>query len=382
MKKRKLLFVVNTTSFFLSHRLPVALAAKQAGYEVHVATGTADPDAVLSSKGLIHHLLPMSRSGLHPIKECRDALAMWKLMKQINPKVAHLVTIKPVIYGGIAARLANIKCVVAAISGLGTVFSDNGVKKRVIRFIVSHLYRLALKHQVLKVIFQNEHDLKTLARVCHLTENQVTLIPGSGVSLKDYPYVPEPDGIPVVTFAARLIKEKGPFEFVHAAKIIKEWGLNVRFLILGAVDPGNPNSVSKSDIEVWQKEGIVEVLGHAENVADFFKLSNIICLPSYYGEGLPKVLIEAAACGRAVVTTDHPGCRDAVIDGQTGLVVPVRDAAALADAFQKLIKSESLRKNMGQAGRLLAEEKFTIENVVQQHLSIYRELSLNQQQVS
>lgn len=375
MTKDKILFVVNTTSFFLSHRLPIAIAAKQAGYEVHVATGTPEANGQLSKHGLMHHFIPMTRSGVHPFRELRGIISMLRLMKDLDPKIVHLVTIKPVLYGGIAARLARVPGTVAAISGLGTVFSDNGIKNRFIRFIASRLYRLALSHEHLKVIFQNHDDLKILSNACKLTDNQVVLIPGSGVALDDYPYQPEPVDLPVVTFAARLIREKGPYEFVQAAKIIRERGLKARFLVLGSADPGNPNSVSETDITSWREQGIVEVLGHRDNVASLFTQSNIICLPSYYGEGLPKVLIEAAACGRAVVTTDHPGCRDAVIDGKTGLVVPVRNAIALADAFEKLIKSESLRKAMGQAGRLFAEEKFTIEKVVEQHLTIYQQLS-------
>lgn len=377
--KKRLLFVVNTTEFFISHRLPIALAALRDGYEVHIATGTAERAEELYLHGLTHHLIPISRSQVQPLQECRSMAAIWRLMKYLNPDIVHLVTIKPVLYGGIAARLANKPSVVTAISGLGTVFSDNGIRNRFIRFIVTHLYRFALNHKRLKVIFQNKYDQKLLADACRLTDDQMTLIPGSGVSLEDYPYLREPDGVPVITFAARLIKEKGPYEFVEAARIIKKRGLTARFWLLGGPDPGNPNRVSERDISDWQEEKIVEVLGQTSHVAEYFSQSNIICLPSYYGEGLPKVLIEAAASGRAVVTTDHPGCRDAVLEGKTGLIVPIRNAVALADAIEKLIEFHALRSSMGKAARQFAEEQFTIEKVVKRHLLIYRQLMKKKQ---
>lgn len=373
---KKLLFVVNTTSFFLSHRLPIALAAKDAGYEVHIATGTPDLQAIpaLAPFGLPHHFVPISRSGKNLISEVSGFWALYKLMKQLKPDLVHLVTIKPVLYGGIAARFAKIPGTVAAISGLGLVFCDNSIKNRFLRFITSQLYRLALSQGHLRVIFQNQHDLKKLSAVCKLADEHVSLIPGSGVQLNDYPYKPEPEGQPVVTFAARLIKEKGPYVFERAARMLRERGVKARFLILGSVDPGNPNSVNEKDITAWSAEGIVEVLGQADNVASFFIKSHIICLPSYYGEGLPKVLIEAAACGRAVVTTDHPGCKDAIIPGVTGLLVSKRNAYELAEALERLILNPALRQKMGRAGRTLAEQRFGIDKVIDAHMQAFDEL--------
>jgi glycosyltransferase involved in cell wall biosynthesis len=374
MSKGILLFVVNTTGFFLSHRLPIAQAAKRAGYDIHVATASSESQVELANYGFSHHLIPISRSGVNLFHEIRDLWAMVKLMRDLKPSIVHLVTIKPVLYGGMAARFNKIPGVVAAISGLGMLFTSGGPKKKLIRTLVSHLYGFALNHRNLKVVFQNNHDLEVISNACKLAENKAVLIPGSGVNLNDYPYKPEPEGNIVISFAARLLKDKGVYEYINAARIIKSRESEVQFLLIGKTDPDNPNSVTRAEIDTWRKEGIVEILWHRDDVPDIFSHSNIVCLPSYYGEGLPKVLIEAAACGRPVVTTDHPGCRDAIIDGKTGYLVPVRNCDALAEALEKLIKSQSLRKSMGQAGHELAERKFTIENVVEQHLGIYQQL--------
>jgi glycosyltransferase involved in cell wall biosynthesis len=374
MSKKQLLFFVNTTSFFLSHRLPIAQAALSAGYDVHVATGTVEDNEELVAHGFVHHHIPLTRSGIQLIDELKSLWAILKLMRTINPSIVHLVTIKPVLYGGIAARLAGVEGVVAAISGLGMLFTDGGSKKRLIRVIVSNLYQFALGHKNIKVVFQNSHDREVISHVCKLSESKAVLIPGSGVAMKDYPYTPDPNS-QIITFAARLIKDKGVYEFIQAARILKQRGLETRFLVVGAIDPDNPNSVSNDEIKTWQKEGIVDFLGYRNDIADIFSKSNIVCLPSYYGEGLPKVLIEAAACGRAVVTTDHPGCRDAVIDGTTGMLVPVKNSKELANTLENIIKSPPMRQEMGRAGRDFAERVFTIESVVERHLTLYRELS-------
>lgn len=370
----RLLFVVNCPAFFLSHRLPIALAARQSGYEVHVATAAGQAVDRIISEGLVHHVIPVSRSGLHPLEEIRSLHAMWGLMRQLRPTILHLVTIKPVLYGGLAARLARVPGVVSAISGLGTVFIARGLRARVFRAGIRLLYRLALGHANIRVIFQNPDDRATLIRAGAVRPGRAVFIRGSGVRLEDYPMLPEPEGTPVVAFAARLLRDKGVVEFVEAAKLLRRRGLKARFLLIGSPDPDNPSTVSQATLSDWAREGVVELLGYRSDIADLFASANIVCLPSYYGEGLPKVLIEAAACGRAVVTTDHPGCRDAIEPGVTGLTVPVRDAAALAEAIRELLGDPDRRKQMGQAGRQLAEREFSIDKVVAAHLRIYEEL--------
>lgn len=369
----RLMLVVNDPAFFLSHRLPIALAARQEGYAVHVATAFGPGIDRIATLGLIHHILPLSRSGKNPLVELKGFMALYRLFRKIRPDIVHLVTIKPVLYGGIAARLAGVPGVVAAVSGLGFVFLASGLKAAFVRAVVSGMYRLVLGKRNLKVIFQNPDDRRTLAQDNVLQRDKAVMIRGSGVDLSAYAAMPAPEGVPVVVMAARLLRDKGVHEFVAAAQLLKQRCLAARFWLVGAPDPGNPASVNEADLSVWRSAKIVELLGHRHDIARLFAQSNIVVLPSYR-EGFPRVLLEAAACGRSVVTTDVPGCRDAVEPGVTGLLVPPRDAVALADAIQRLLLDAELRERMGQAGRQLAEREFSIEKAVAAHLAVYREL--------
>jgi glycosyltransferase involved in cell wall biosynthesis len=370
MKNKKLLFVVNSPQFFLSHRLPVALAAKSNNYEVHVASAEGIGVELITSYGLLHHIVAFSRSGQNPIQEMKTLIQLIQLFKKIKPDLVHLITIKPVLYGGIAARLTFIKAVVAAISGLGTIYIASSFKARLRRWLVTRVYRVALSHLSLAVIFQNPEDRDNLLESGVVQKKQVRMIRGSGVSMKEYRYIAEPEGAPVVVMAARLLKDKGVCEYVEAARILRKFNISMR--IIGSLDFGNPTSVTQEEIEKWTKDGSVQLLGYCENIAEQYAAANIVCLPSYR-EGLPKCLVEAAACGRAVVTTNVPGCRDA-ITLNTGVLVPVRDSMALADAILDLVQNPEKRKAMGKAGRELAEREFAIEKIVDEHMQIYNQL--------
>lgn len=372
---RKLLFIVNDPRFFLSHRLPIALEAKKSGYDVWVATMPHQDSSQIEALGLKWIALPLSRSGKQPLHEFTAMFAIWRLLWTIKPDLLHLVTIKPVLYGGIASRFAPVGGVVAAISGLGFVFVSRGWKAALLRQVVRLLYKLALVRGRVRVVFQNVDDMQVLLSQNVLNRRQARLIRGSGVDLYRYPYVSEPvSGVPVVCFASRLLRDKGVVEFVEAAKLVKQRGISVRFLLIGDPDPGNPTSITHEELESWRLEGIVEVTGHRDDIPRIFSQSHIVVLPSYYGEGLPKVLVEAAACGRAVVTTDHPGCRDAIVPNVSGLLVPVRDVSALAAAIERLLLEPEVRQRMGAEGRRLAEAEFSIDKIVQQHMDVYAEL--------
>ncbi|WP_448644774.1 glycosyltransferase family 4 protein [Pseudomonas mediterranea] len=372
--KSKLLMIVNDPAFFISHRLAVAEGARKVGYSVHVATMDGGAVNAIEDKGFTHHVLPLSRSGSNPFKELIALFCIWRLLWSIRPDVLHLVTIKPVIYGGIAARLAPVGAVVAAVSGLGFVFLINGFKASLLRKVVSFFYWLALGKKNLRVIFQNSDDRDLLTSLRVLDPAKAELIRGSGVDLNLYSFHPEPQmPAPKVCLAARLLRDKGVIEFVEAATILHKRGVKARFQLIGAVDPGNPTTITETEINTWRDKGVVEVLGYRDDIAAVFSDAHIVALPSYR-EGLPKVLVEAAASGRAVVTTDVPGCRDAIEPNVTGLLVPVRNAAALADGLQLLIEDIGLRQRMGAAGRALAEREFSLEKIVQQHLDIYSKL--------
>lgn len=367
---RRLLYVVNNPAFFLSHRLPIALAARDAGYDVHVATMAGAAAADIAAHGLTHHEIPMSRSGKNPIQEGATLLALWRLYRALRPDVVHAVTIKPVLYGGIAARLAGVPSYVAAVSGLGFIFMRKRQGFDMMRWAALALYRIALGHRNSRVIFQNTNDRDVLLEAGAVHQKQVELIRGSGVDLDEFRVSPEPEGPIVVLMVARLLLDKGVREFVEAARLTAGRAKGMRWMLAGSLDAGNPASVPPQELQAWIDEGVVDYVGEQGDVAGLYARSHVAVLPSYR-EGLPKSLIEAAACGRAVVTTDVPGCRDAIEPQVTGLLVPPRDAAALASAVQRLADDAHLRKRLGEEGRRLAEQAFDIRQVVRRHLEIY-----------
>ncbi len=370
----RVLIVVNVDWFFLSHRLPVALGAVQEGHEVHVATSLTESQDRLKNHGFLVHPIQLHRSEAGPVSSLKLLFQFFKLFREIKPDVVHLVTIKPVLIGGLAARLASVGGVVYAISGLGHVFLAESLYGKVRRALVSAWYRLVLGKRNIRVIFQNPDDKLALQSVAVLRPLQMVMIPGSGVDLVLYQSTPLPRGVTVVFMAARLLTTKGVLEFVQAAELLKAAAVNVRFCLVGDPDPANPDSISAQMFEDWKRAGVVEVLGYRTDISTLMAQAHVVVLPSYR-EGLPKVLIEAAACGRAVVTTDVPGCRDAILPGVTGLLVPPKNAQALAQAIERLVKDPKTCAEMGHAGRVHAEKSFDVQAVVKAHLAIYKELA-------
>ena len=243
------------------------------------------------------------------------------------------------------------------------------------KLLVSLMYKFAFRNERKVVIFQNTSDQDILSNIVKLSKADSALIKGSGADLSVYSYQQEPVGSKkVVSMACRLLKEKGVYEFIHAAKIIKEKFSEIEFWLIGNVDLDNPNSVSQKEIDTWVQQGIIKAFGHRDDIPQLFSQSHVITMPSFYGEGVPKVLIEAAACGRAIVTTDNPGCRDAIINEETGLLVPIKDAKALADALLDLLLDKDRRVLMGFKAREYAVNEFDVINVVKKHLEIYESL--------
>lgn len=373
---KTVLFIVNDFSFFLSHRLPLATRLRNEGISVHLATTAYknfDELQLTALEGINCHEIPLSRGGMNIFFEMKTFLSIFKVFIKVQPDLVHLVTIKPVLYGGIIARVLNIKGVVAAISGLGSMFTVS--KFKFILPLIKLFYRIAFSSRGLKVIVQNKDDLNTISAFVNLNEEHFAIIRGSGVKLEDYTFSEEPEGEIVVSMAARLLKDKGVLEYIEAIRILRNKNVHARFRLIGDVDLHNPTSILPSQIEDWTREGGVELLGFRTDINSLFMQSHIVVLPSYR-EGLPKVLAEAAACGRAVVTTDVPGCRDAIESDLTGILVPPKNSEALALAIEELILNPVKRKKMGIAGRLLAEEVFDIQKIVNEHFSIYKELGL------
>ena len=370
---KKLLMMVNSPAFFMSHFFPVAQSAQQEGYDVYVASMDGDSVKAIKEAGLKHIVLPMSRSGKGPFGELRTLISTWLILWKVKPDLLHLMTIKPVLYGGIAAKFAPVKGLLAVVTGLGFVFLSQGSKAKLLRSLIIRAYRLAFSKKNSRILFENPDDLKTMIDLGVLREEQAELVRGAGVDLQKYAFLPERTGEPIVCLAARLLRDKGVVEFVDAADILRKKGISARFQLIGNTDPENPATITEYEISQWEKIGAVELLGFRADIPQLFAGANIVVLPSYR-EGLPKVLLEAAACGRAVVTTDVPGCQHAIIPDVTGLLVPVQDSEKLADAIERLLEDPGLRLRMGEAGRELAEDDFAIEKIVAQYLAVYRKL--------
>jgi glycosyltransferase involved in cell wall biosynthesis len=377
-KDKKIIILVNYLSFFLSHRLPIAEALLARGFKVFIGYGElrgADPK-ILEHKGFKVDLIPMQPAGFNLFKELKTLYYIWVFFKKVKPDIVHLITIKPYLYGGIISRLIGVRCLVSAVSGLGTLFVKNNFKSRFLRFLIYPLYKIAFNHTNQKVILQNKDDMKLLNNWGVISLSKVKLLNGSGVKLENFKNFVEPIGITTVCFAGRLLQDKGVYEYISAARLLKKRGIKAQFLLAGDLDANNPTGLSLKDLDKLKDDNYVKFIGYHSDIPSLYEKSHIICLPSYR-EGFPKSLIEAAAAKRAVVTTDVPGCRDAIIPNKTGLLVPVKDFHKLADALQWLIENPEKRIAMGAAGRNLAEEEYSIEKIVTAHLNIYQELLSN-----
>jgi glycosyltransferase involved in cell wall biosynthesis len=363
----KLLFVVNEDWFFVSHRLALAAAARDAGFEVAVATRLVKHRVSIEASGLRAIPFLMNRRGLNPLTLLREAMELAAIFRRERPDIVHLVALRPVIVGGIAARLAGIRRVVSAITGMGFLFYDGGRLPWVRSLMQKFLPRLLTRGIT---IVQNQDDARQLESF-GLANERLRLIRGAGVDVDGFVPMETANSVPVVMMASRLLWDKGVGEFVEAARVLH--GRNARFVLVGAIDGDNPAAISESDIRQWVEQGTVEWWGHSENMAVTLKQADIFCLPSF-GEGLPKVVLEAMACGKACVTTDIQGCREAVRDGDNGILVPVRNAAALANAIERLLDNSDLRACMATRGRERAVNEFSQRQVIAATLAVYREL--------
>lgn len=371
----KILFLVTNDWYFWSHRLALARALRDAGAEVFVMTRLSEHGAALKSEGF--RVIPWKSMSARSVNPFREAKALWEVFvayRCYRPDLAHHIALKPALYGGLAAFLLGRIPSVQMIAGLGYLFTDPPRRMLWLRWLLVVSLRIIQRLQKSKTIFQNSDDRDFFVCGGILRATDAVLIRGSGVNLNTFLPLPEPKGIPVVTLPARMLWGKGIREFVKAAEQLRREGVEARFALAGRVDGSSTGGVREEQLVSWARLGTVEWWGYVHDVRGVFSRSTIICLPSYYREGLPKVLLEAAACERAVVTTDLPGCREAVREGENGLLVRPRDTSALANAIRRLLENTTLRARMGKKGREIVELEFNESLVIQQTLALYREV--------
>lgn len=368
--KRKLLFVVNVDWFFISHRLPIAIEAIKAGYEVHIITTITNNYNFLIKNGLRVYDISISRSSTRIYSNIVIFFKFLILFTKIKPDLVHLITIKPILIGGLVAKLLNIKSVVLSITGLGYTFLEKNFFSSIKKIIIKKLYYFITSHKNICIIVQNFDDFNFIKNINKSLNKKIILIKGSGVDLKIFKRKKIPKGKPIVMMASRYLLDKGIIEFYEAAKRLKKYG---RFVLVGFADMDNPSSIDLKLINTWHKEKSVEDWGKKSNMQNIIPKATIVVLPSYR-EGFPKVLIEAAACGRAIVTTNVPGCKETIIVGKTGLLAKVKDADSLVNKIKYLLINKDKCHSMGIAARTFAKKTFDINKVITKHLIIYKKL--------
>jgi glycosyltransferase involved in cell wall biosynthesis len=370
--KTKLLYLVTEESYFCSHRLQLACAALRQGFEVVVVTHLDKKSKKLTELGFKVIPVAFSRKGGNLFREISLIIKLIKIYRQEKPDIVQHIALQPIIYGSIAAFLAGRRKVVNTLAGLGFVFISPTKKAYLLRAIFKKIFRWFFNLSHYRVIVQNPDDLQLLLNL-GVRQKNIKLIYGSGVDLQKFVVTPEPATIPTFTLVSRMLWHKGIYEFVEAARYLQE--LNIKFSanLVGDVDYGNPAAIPPAEVQNWHAKKEINWLGQQDDIVKIWQQSHIAVLPSYR-EGLPKALLEAAACGKPIITTDVPGCREVVQHGRNGYLVPAKDSKALATAMQKLLVNPELRNKMGQESRKMAAEKFSLEYVIRETLAVYTQL--------
>lgn len=376
---KKLFLVINNDKFFLSHRKPIALAAKDAGYDVTVVASSTGLDSQIKNLGIKYINLPMNTTGMNPFEELKTYRFLKKLYKTEKPDIIHHVGLKPILWGTIAAKKCRIRNVVNAVSGTGFLFSPEKRNSLVSKSICRVLAHFSSK-EYYKYIFQNTDDEREFFNAGIISHAQSVFIKGSGVDLSEFKYVPESqkDNSKIkCVFTGRMVEDKGILVIFEAAKILKEkYSQKIEFWLCGDLD-SNPKALSKEHIEKECDGKYVKWLGFQKNIKEILSQCHIMVFPSFYMEGLPKSVIDAEAVGLPVITTDWVGCRDTVVDGENGYLIPVKNPKALAEKIALLADNTELRQQMGFAARKYAEKYFDINTVVNGHLKVYSTFSKN-----
>lgn len=371
----RILFLTTHSSYFVSHRMPLARFLRDQGYEVIVAAAADSGVSDIEEEGFRFCNVPFRRQGMNILTELYTLFCIVRLYARERPSLVHHISHKPVIYGAVAAHLTGIRAIVGTVTGLGYAYAGPGLKASIVRFIIEMLYRLYFRDGRTHLIFQNPNDQALFVRKRFISPSRTSLIAGSGVDCEVFVPSTEPEGVPVVVLASRMLRDKGVGEFVEAARQLKARGVSARFILAGAAGDNNPSSIPEAQLLAWTQEGVVDWVGYSRDMPTLFARAHIVCLPSYR-EGLPLVLAEAAAAGKPVITTDTPGCRDVVQEGVNGFLVPVQDSKILADRMECLLQDAGARQRMGEAGRAFALQQFAVEHIVAQTVDIYQRLGV------
>jgi glycosyltransferase involved in cell wall biosynthesis len=369
----KIILSANTDWYLYNFRQAQARFLRERGAEMLLVSPAGEYAAPLQAAGYRWLPVDYSRSGMNPFREIRAILQLTRIYRREHPDLVHHFTIKSVLYGSLAARLAAVPVVINGVTGLGYVFGEGGWKRRLLRGFIQGCYRLALSGT--QAVFDNEEDRQFFIRNRMTTAGASHVVRSAGVDVEVYRPTPEPAGTPIVVYVGRMLWDKGIAELVEAARLLKQEAIPARIALIGLPDPGNPSSIPEEQLRAWDAGGAVEYWGWRDNMARVLAEAHIFCLPSYR-EGLPTTIIEASASGRPVVAADGPGCRDAVRPGETGLLVPVKDAPALAAALKTLLLDPALRQKMGAAGRSLVEAEFSTKRVNEDTIRIYAQAGL------
>jgi len=367
-----LLYLVTEDWYFVSHRLPMARAARQAGFEVHVATRVAAHGAAITGEGFILHPLDWKRGSANPVAFLGSVRAVRTVYRAVRPDLVHHVALQPSIVGSIAAR--GLPCaVINAVTGLGSMFTATTAPARMARLMMTAMMRRLFNRPTSTVLVQNPDDQAALTAL-GIAPERIVRIPGSGVDVERLRPLPEPAGPPAAAFVGRLLEIKGLRTLMDAHARLAERGQPLRLLIAGDPDPANPASISPALLAQWRQRPGAEFLGHVPDIRSVWAAAHIAVQPSRGGEGLPLSLLEAAACGRPIVATDVPGCREIARADLNAILVPVDNPGALAAALSRLAGDPELRARYGAASRALAEAEFSSARIGREIVALYRRL--------
>ena len=369
----RILFVITEDWALLSHRLHLVKAAIAAGHQVGLATRFSRHEEMLASLGVETYHWGLTRKSLNPFAELKSLISLHHIISDFQPDLVHAVAQKPVLYTGLLKRLGGRFGFVAALGGIGYIFSSSALKARLLRPAISLVLRFALAGRKTAFILQNQDNISLFEKLRIVHAGKTKLVRGSGVEISLYQPSPLPEGITKIILPARMLWDKGVAEFVAAARKIKAQNIAAEFILVGDVDAHNAASVSQSQIDEWVAGGIVQQWGRRDDMPKIYPSVHIVCLPSYH-EGLPKVLMEAASCARPVIAFDVPGSREIVQDGVNGFLVPFKDQESLENALVRLINDRTLCTDMGRKGRKLVEAEFSDTHINQQTFDIWDEI--------